>query len=483
MAAIDDLIKQIQSQGTASKWSGGYGVDAATKDMAKLLADAGITDIKQFGKITQYEPAEVIKTLYNGQQVFTQTDENGKTSSYVNEPTGKMITRNYGDGGDDTYPETRMVAVPKDAKLENVYGVLRDRGGEVGGTYYEPVDPSKTKTVNGKLVADTGLTTFGNKETGQAVENKYETGSNAFGGTYEGKGNTGYRVDFTPDGTPVFYTTGASSSDLKEYAPLLAIAGLGLGAPMLGELFGTSAAGAAGAGMSATELAALDLALGGAGGSLGAAELGAALAGGASGGAGLLESVFDPTFGGELSPVIGGGAESVFDPTFGGTLSDVSTGAIPTASLTDKAVNAVKGLGVSDAIRLAGIGTALAGGAKLAGDAMGGSGGYPIVPVPTDWTSPIKPTGVAEFTPLAPIDFGNKEMLQGTQWEQLLSPDYGKTPAMPSMPVNPSNMNFDQLMGILGNTRTSMPTQNVSINDVIAGIQSQYGQTPTGSMG
>jgi hypothetical protein len=102
---------------------------------------------------------------------------------------------------------------------------------------------------------------------------------------------------------------------------------------------------------------------------------------------------------------------------------------------------------------------------------------------PSEWTSPIKPTGVAEFTPLAPIDFGNKEMLRGTQWEQLLSPDYGKAPAMPSMPTNPSNMSFDQLMGVLGNTRTSIPTQSVSINDVIAGIQSQYGQTPTGSMG
>ena len=138
-------------------------------------------------------------------------------------------------------------------------------------------------------------------------------------------------------------------------------------------------------------------------------------------------------------------------------------------------------LTVSDAIRLAGIGATLAGGAKLVNDS--GNGGYPIVPIPSDWTSPIKPTGVAEFTPLAPIDFGNKEMLRGTQWEQLLSPDYGKAPAMPSMPTNPSNMSFDQLMGVLGNTRTSIPTQSVSINDVIAGIQSQYGQTPTSSMG
>ena len=102
---------------------------------------------------------------------------------------------------------------------------------------------------------------------------------------------------------------------------------------------------------------------------------------------------------------------------------------------------------------------------------------------PSEWTSPIKPTGVAEFTPLAPIDFGNKEMLRGTQWEKLLSPDYGKAPVMPPMPVNPSNMTYDELTRILGGSRESIPSANLSINDVIAGIQSQYGQTPQGSMG
>ena len=226
MAAQDDLLKQILGQGNTSKWSGGYGTDASAKDMAKLLADAGITDIKQFGKITQYEPVELINTLYNGQQVRTQTDEDGKTSSFIYEPTGKMLTGSYGadGGGDYTYPETRMVAVPKDAKLEKVYGVARD-GGDYG-TSYDPVDPSKIKTVDGKLVGDAGKTTFGNKLTGQAVENKYETGSDAFGGTYEGKGNTGYRVKFGDDGTPYFYTTAASSSDLGQIAPLLSIASL-----------------------------------------------------------------------------------------------------------------------------------------------------------------------------------------------------------------------------------------------------------------
>jgi hypothetical protein len=439
MAAIDDLIKQIQSQGTTSKWSGGFGAEDATKDMARILDSIGITDIKQFGKITKTIPA------------YSEETEQGRVNI-----------------------------------------------------------PEQT------------VTTYGNKVTGQEVPNTYserQTG-NAFGGTFQGKGNTGYRVQFRDDGTPVFYTTGASSNDLANLLadnPLLNIAAnvaatafggpLGAGALQLAQ--GKDIGDAAKATLLAYAGKELTSGLGGGGdASLAPSDTGGLIGGSESvfdptfGGelpsvigsgaesvfdptfGGELpavigsgaESVFDPTFGGELSPVIGGGAESVFDPTFGGTLSDVAPSAIPAASKFP--------LSVSDTIRLAGIGTALAGGAKLAGDAISGSGGgYDIVPIPSDWTSPIKSTGVAEFTPLAPIDFGNKEMLRGTQWEQLLSPDYGKAPAMPNVPTNPSNMSFDQLMGVLGNTRTSMPTQNVSINDVIAGIQSQYGQTPTGSVG
>jgi hypothetical protein len=154
-----------------------------------------------------------------------------------------------------------------------------------------------------------------------------------------------------------------------------------------------------------------------------------------------------------------------------------NAGAMPVAPVAPKAgaAAASSGLGVSDALRAAGLVATIAGANSAMGS--GGGGGYDIVPIPSDWTSPIKPTGVAEFTPLAPIDFGNKEMLQGTQWEKLLDPNYGQAPAMPSQ-TNPSNMNFDRLMGILGNSKTSIPTQSVSINDVIAGIQSQYGQTP-----
>jgi hypothetical protein len=437
MSNIDNLIKQIQSQGTTDKWTGGYGAESATKDMARILDSIGITDINQFGPVT------------------------------------KQVELYMGEGVDGT----------------PIYQTQEEQ-------------------------------TFGNKVTGQAVPVTYserQTG-NAFGGTFEGKGNTGYRVDFTPDGKPIFYTTGASSSNaaeiIKPFATMaLLAAGLGgleslgagaggaatsgatgaLGATeaatafdlanagILGGSSGFTAAelaaieaaqaGATGAGllggaMTEAELAQLDLALGGSGGSAGAAELGNALATGA------------PTV---TNTALTGGS-GVFTGAAGGiTPESVAAKLNEGAATASNVANAAKsGLGVSDAIRAAGVVATIAGANKaLEG---GGSGGFPIVPIPSDWTSPIKPTGTTAFTPLAPIDFGNKEMLRGTQWEKLLSPDYGKAPAMPTQ-TNPSNMTFDQLTKILGGSRESIPTQNLSINDVIAGIQSQYGQTPQGSMG
>ena len=242
--AANKIKNQIIAQGTTSQWSGqGLGsAEANAADMARMLASAGITDINQFGKVPALEPVEKINTLYNGKTVFTETSEDGKTISYVWEPTGKMLTYNSTDTGEVTYPESRLVTVPKDAKLETVYGVARDGGAE-GGSYYEPIDQSKIKTVDGKLVGDTGKTTFGNKLTGQVVANNYEIGSNAFGGTFAGKGKTGYRVNFAPDGTPVFYTGAESSSDKDQWMPFLqiALAASGAGSLLGSELLGAGA--------------------------------------------------------------------------------------------------------------------------------------------------------------------------------------------------------------------------------------------------
>ena len=106
--------------------------------------------------------------------------------------------------------------------------------------------------------------------------------------------------------------------------------------------------------------------------------------------------------------------------------------------------------------------------------------GFPIVPIPADWTNPSA-TGVAPFTPLSPIDFGTRELLRGTQWEKFLSPTYGQVPE-PVKFLQPSNMSYNDLMTILNGNQTPSRS-NLSINDIISGIQNQYGQTPTSTMG
>ena len=214
-ATVDALVKQILGTSNASKWTGqGYGsAEKNAADMARILASIGITDIKQFGKVTQYAPAQEAYKTYNGQRVAeTFDEETGISRRYIVEPDGKV--------DEEGYPTSRIVDVPKDAKLKSMYTV------DVGLDETKEVDESKIKTVDGKLVADTGQTTFGNKATGQVVPNTYterQTG-NFFGGTYEGKGNTGYGVQFDAKGNPIFYTQGASSSDIGQLAPLLTMA-------------------------------------------------------------------------------------------------------------------------------------------------------------------------------------------------------------------------------------------------------------------
>jgi hypothetical protein len=473
--AIENLIKQIQGQGITSKWSGGYGPDAATQDMARILSGIGITDIRQFGKIPKYEPVEVMGWSYNGRRA---ADENTGLREAGTDQFGDTVYESY--------------KLPAGQKATPQYGTQSWAQGDDGGgySYLTPVsNPEAVTTVNGKPVLKVGET-YGNKVTGQEVPLTYserQTG-NAWGGTFEGSGNTGYRVDFTPEGTPIFYTTGASSSNIGDYAPLLIAGGLALGAPMLGELFGAAGAGA-GAGLGAAELTALDLAIGG--GSFAVpAEIGAIASGVGSGLLGGAEGLGLEA----LDLAIGGGSYAVPAELSSALAAEVANGAITAEQATSAANAAAQAaasgssfpLSVSDALRLAGIAATVVGGANAISGVGGssGTGGFDIVPVPSDWKSP-PPTTVAEYTPLAPIDFGNKQMLQGTQWEKLLSPTYNQAAPMPNPAVstNPSNMSFDQLMGVLGNTRTAIPTQNVSINDVIAGIQSQYGQTPQGAVG
>jgi hypothetical protein len=120
------------------------------------------------------------------------------------------------------------------------------------------------------------------------------------------------------------------------------------------------------------------------------------------------------------------------------------------------------------------------------------STGFEIVPVPSDWTSPVYSQ---QFTPSAPVDFGSVDLLQGTQWGQQAQP----MGISALMNVLNSQSNFDQPIGNLNDVPVSindiianigkeqyapfdmnqqigqMDGSPVSLASIIAGIQSQYG--------
>jgi hypothetical protein len=118
-------------------------------------------------------------------------------------------------------------------------------------------------------ISQVGKTDSGiiNKETGAKLISGYgeRTKGNLWSGSYEGKGNTGFGVQFTETGNPMFYTEGASSSTLKKdllKAAIVAGAVIGLTGPeALSGIFGSAevATAALGAESAATGLTLAEL--------------------------------------------------------------------------------------------------------------------------------------------------------------------------------------------------------------------------------
>ena len=219
-----------------------------------------------------------------------------------------------------------------------------------------------------------------NAMTGEKLISGYgeRTKGNLWSGSYEGDGNTGFGVNFDESGKPVFYTQGASSSTLKnDVLKLAAIAGLAYGFTGGFEGLLGGAAGAAGTvgttGLTLGELAQLDLALGGAGGTLGAETLAAALTTGAA----------VPT----LTNLTGGSGTGTIGTT-GLTLSE----------LTQLDMSLGGPGGTLGALTLGEQLSGLAAGTLTAG--LLTSGGVPITPyTPVTPTTPVVPTTVPPVVP------------------------------------------------------------------------------------
>jgi len=389
---IDKLAKQILAQGTKG-WTGeGFGsAEANAKDMARILAQAGITDINQFGVTTVKVPASEQTILDESGQVagIVPIPETTK-QVYVNKATGQEIMPEYARAGGNIWSGTYS------GKGSTGYGVRFDDKGnpqfytEYGGTTSDWVPFREGFLKPAALMAGLAF------------------GANALGLTGAGGTAAG-----TAAGT----------------------AGAGAGAAGAG-----AGAGAGAAGATAAELAAAGGAAGGAAGTnmlitagklapfLTASEI-AALTLPAAAGLISTPTVAEPTTnievtGAKIKPPVDG----IF-PTIGAGLLGAKlvsgTGAKTTSKITPSDV--IKGIGTAATV------------ASLLSDGKKESG-FDIVDVPSDWRSPTRTTGTSGGVGgvggggNVPIDFGTMELLRGTQWERLINPAIQRSSVQTDMP-------------------------------------------------
>lgn len=589
---INNLVGQIKARSNTSQWSGGYGADEATKDMARILADTGITDISQFGPITQ-QVERVVGYEEWGAPIYQTVTE----QTFGNKETGQAVPNTYserqkGDFFGGTF----------EGKGNTGYGVQFDAQGQPifytqGASSADPIVKAAVPIASLALAAMGAPTMLGNTLLGAGAN---QVAAGALGGAVIGGG-----------------TAALTDQDIGKGA-LLGGAGGALSGYLRGDLAGVTSAEInaasdaastmADSGLSIAEInnqleiarfkpAAIASALEDASNIISAPSLPTSLVDQpipvlepitAVTPSAPLESVqiTAPTAPSTIGNVISAIATPVPEqPPFTGTITNappeqpierveitappVQPTAPPTVSDVISAIAqqpAITPEPVAQPIETVEIATKaepppetptianvisaittpppelvitgkaetppqappeeppaiplimsptaptnvqtepvksekekekswtaaeLAELARLGllattvlGAAEEGPQRFPIVPIPADWTSPIKPkgsTGVAP-TQLPPIDFGNRELLRGTQWEKFLDPNYGQVPA-PVQFNQPTNMSYDRLMSILGTGRDVLPSQALTINDVISGIQNQYGQTTNSTMG
>lgn len=194
-------------------------------------------------------------------------------------------------------------------------GVFSTKGESVGFNYDEATkllgrEPNAAEQVfldMARHLAKEGVTDLKNADLSET--------NRRFGSTYTGGGGTIYEIKKDASGNPVISTWSKSTSDKGTILGALALAGLAFGVySLLGE------AAAATTGLTASELAMADMALGGVGGTAGAT----ALAEAAAAGAGLTGA---SALGADTGGLLTGGTESAVTGMGGGTgLTGTSSG-------------------------------------------------------------------------------------------------------------------------------------------------------------
>jgi hypothetical protein len=207
---VDVLARQILAQGTTGRWTGeGYGgPEQNAREIAKMLSNIGITDIKDFGKFTG--------VVSNLEKVVRLKDPEDPAKGYVYDETV------------NGEPTGRTLDVPKDTPVKT--------------SIFTPQNEDAPYPIAHANIVTYG-DVFGNKNTKQQLvdtQNYNRKADNIFSGTYTGHGHTGYGVQFAPDGTPYFYTQfGGDTSSMGDIMPIVGL-GLSLFAPGIGTAIGTA---------------------------------------------------------------------------------------------------------------------------------------------------------------------------------------------------------------------------------------------------
>ena len=283
-ARLEEIDRQAalaaQGQTVATKSYTDAEVKQALKDLSYLEPNASINDIITAAQTYGIDRDRVVKNISS----FTYTAEN------VDKLSKQILAQNTtATWKGDVKPETAARYMADDLAKSGITDISQVGKGDTG----------IINTVTGeKLISGYGERTKGN----------------LWSGSYEGAGNTGFGVQFTETGKPIFYTEGASSSTLKKdllKAAVIAGAAFGLAGPeALSGIFGSSTAAttALGAEAAATGLTLVEL--GGTAGAVGGTT------GLLSGGAGATALGTGLTAGSSLSGL-----------TAGSTLSGLTTGA------------------------------------------------------------------------------------------------------------------------------------------------------------
>jgi len=504
--AVANIAKQILAQGTTDKWSGqGFGsAEKNAYDMAVMLAGQGITDINQFGKATIEVPTYGTDDYGNQIETGTQT-----VTQFVNKATGEPINSYYDRAGGDVWGGTFA------GKGSTSYGVQFDDAGkpifytQYGGSTSDigqlmpVIQLALAATGAGGLLGNallgTGASQIASSALGNAILGGATTGL-AGGDVLKGAllGGAGGALSGYLQGGPIDASnmTPTQFNDALESQLISSMQGAGLTNAQITQFLENA---------SAADIASITSALPVTGASDTLLVNAARTPITSTDLINTLSQVptvaitakapeqVSPDVLNAVTSILGGGsattpnvevtAERPAQPDIPviTTTPTVTTPTTPTVTTPTVGTKTDNSLTTSDVIKLLGIGTTIAGINAATGGGTSGGVQYPIVDVPANWATPPK-TGVAPATVLPPINFGDRNLLIGTQWEKFLDPNYGQVPE-PIQYSQPSSLSYNDLMGILGSKQGYPAKSSLSINDIISGIQNQYGQAPVSTMG